>query len=112
MRRRSPKILIALVLALPAACGGKVFIDGEPAAGTGGAGGSSSSSSAVSSVVSSSSGAGGELDAGPDGPPLPPPPVAVYAHSGDTLYLLDPNTKAVSVIGKFKGGCASIVDLA
>jgi hypothetical protein len=107
--------ILAAWAALSAACGGKVFIDMEPGAGVGG-GATTSSSSSTSASSSSGAGAdggagGGLIDAGSDGP-FPPPPVAVYASSGDTLYLLDPNSKAVSVIGKFKGGCSNMLDLA
>ncbi|MGZ3423296.1 MAG: hypothetical protein ACXVEF_35550 [Polyangiales bacterium] len=47
----------------------------------------------------------------PDSGPDPAPPSAVYAHSSDTLYKLDPDTKAVTVVGKFDG-CSSVVDIA
>jgi hypothetical protein len=39
------------------------------------------------------------------------PAAAVYAHSSNTLYKLDPDTKAVTVIGNFSG-CGSVVDIA
>jgi hypothetical protein len=35
----------------------------------------------------------------------------VYGHSSDTLYKLDPDTKAVTVIGKFHG-CSDVIDIA
>lgn len=35
----------------------------------------------------------------------------VYAHSPDTLYALDPKTKAVTVIGPFTG-CSEVIDIA
>jgi hypothetical protein len=38
-------------------------------------------------------------------------PSEVYGHSADTLYKLDPDTKAVNVVGPFKG-CTSILDIA
>jgi hypothetical protein len=42
----------------------------------------------------------------------PPDLVAeVYGHSSDTLYRLDPNTKAVTIIGPFNG-CTSVIDIA
>jgi hypothetical protein len=42
----------------------------------------------------------------------PPEPIAeVYGHSADTLYRLDPDTKAVTVVGNFKG-CSSVIDIA
>src|SRR5262245_44761999 len=99
----APWILTIFCAAL-AACGGKVIVDGDgDAAGAGGAASSSDVSASSSSSSSGLGGAGGSpADAGPDGP-LPPPPVAVYANSGNTLYLLDPVTKAVTTIGQFKG---------
>lgn len=39
------------------------------------------------------------------------PAAAVYAHSSGTLYKLDPDSKAVTVIGNFSG-CGSVVDIA
>lgn len=101
-------------------CGGKVVVDADPNAG--GDQVSSSSSTTTTTTVGSggaggmlgTGGAGGlggsDLDAGPDAP-SPPPPVAVYAHSGSTLYLLDPASKAVSVIGDFQG-CSGVIDVA
>jgi hypothetical protein len=38
-------------------------------------------------------------------------PDEVYGHSPDTLYKLDPVTKAVTVVGKFQG-CTQIIDIA
>jgi hypothetical protein len=55
----------------------------------------------------------GNLDGGGgthDGAPGPEIAV-VYAHSADTLYKLDPNTKAVTVVGMFSG-CTSVIDIA
>lgn len=46
-------------------------------------------------------------DTGPDMTPA----AAVYAHSASTLYKLDPDTKAVTVVGNFSG-CGSVVDIA
>jgi hypothetical protein len=41
-----------------------------------------------------------------------PEPIAeVYGHSAGTLYKLDPNTKAVTVVGDFNG-CSSVIDIA
>ena len=80
-------------------------------AGAGRKSGRVTSASSSSGVGADGGAGGGLIDAGSEGP-FPPPPVAVYASSGDTLYLLDPNSKAVSVIGKFKGGCSNMLDLA
>lgn len=63
---------------------------------------------------SGSAGEGGiELDSSlPETPPPDPAPAAaVYAHSASTLYKLDPDTKAVTVVGKFSG-CSNVVDIA
>jgi hypothetical protein len=41
------------------------------------------------------------------------PATAVYAHSADTLYKLDPDTKEVIVVGRFSGcGFSGVVDIA
>lgn len=62
----------------------------------------------------SQSGQGGEtglaVDAGSDAA-APPLVAQVFAHSADTLYRLDPDTKGVTTVGDFKG-CSSVVDLA
>lgn len=40
-------------------------------------------------------------------------PVAlIYAHSADTLYRLDANSKQVAVVAPFSGGCSSVIDIA
>ncbi len=53
-------------------------------------------------------------DTGPQQKPdssLPPAAGVVYAHGPDTLYKVDPITKAVKLIGPFQG-CSSVIDLA
>ena len=40
------------------------------------------------------------------------PAAFVYAHSADTLYRLDADTKQVAVVGQFGGGCDQVIDLA
>jgi hypothetical protein len=42
----------------------------------------------------------------------PPPETIVYAHSASTLYRLDPNTKQVTTVGPFSGGCTQVADVA
>ncbi len=118
LARRLARPFLVIAAATLLACGGKVVVDGDPHAngdqvssagsttattgtGMGGAGGTTGSGG---------SGGAAELDAGTDGP-FPPPPVAVYAHSDTTLYLLDPGTKAVTVIGNFQG-CSGMIDIA
>jgi hypothetical protein len=36
----------------------------------------------------------------------------IYAHSDDTLYSMDPQTKATTLIGKFSGASGAVTDLA
>ncbi|HEY8072478.1 MAG TPA: hypothetical protein VIF62_00165 [Labilithrix sp.] len=52
---------------------------------------------------------------GPQAPPAPPGASTeiheVFGHSADTLYKLDPDTKAVSVVGDFNG-CSQVIDIA
>jgi hypothetical protein len=52
-------------------------------------------------------------DGGSAGADAAPPAerAAVYAHSADTLYKLDPNTLEVSTVGDFSG-CGSMIDIA
>ncbi len=64
--------------------------------------------------ATSDSGGGTEGGIDPDGSldsSGPLPPAEVWAHSSDTLYKLDPDTKAVTVIGPFSG-CSGVVDMA
>lgn len=42
----------------------------------------------------------------------PGQPSEVWGHSADTLYKLDPTTKAVSVVGPFKGCSGDVLDIA
>jgi hypothetical protein len=65
--------------------GGGAFFNGD---GGGGGGGGPSQDAAAATVA------------------------VVYAHSPDTLYELDPTTKAVTVVGPFTGGCTNVIDLA
>jgi hypothetical protein len=44
-------------------------------------------------------------------PPTTDPVAEVYGQSSSTLYKLDPNTKAVTVVGPFDG-CDSVIDIA
>jgi hypothetical protein len=88
------------------ACGGSSsrggFDDSTPNGNGGGGGGN------TNPPPSASSGFGNQ----------PPPPVnpdpgvhEVFGHSADTLYKLDPDTKAVSVVAPFDG-CQQVIDLA
>ena len=46
------------------------------------------------------------------GEPTPPAPGKVYAHSADTLYLLEPISKQVTMVGTFNNCPGSMVDIA
>ncbi len=64
-------------------------------------------------IGSDDGGGGGSLGGGGDdaGGGTNSPPAEVWGHSPDTLYKVDPNTKAVSVQGKFSG-CTNVIDVA
>ena len=89
---------------------------------------------AASSVACATSSSRGGFDENPDPGPTPaapaptpsgdfdknkvPPPVTpsgevneVFGHSADTLFRLEPKTKAVTEVGKFNG-CSTIIDIA
>jgi hypothetical protein len=113
---RKKALFLAAALVIPA-CGGKVVVDGfgaaQGASGVGGAGGSDVTGVTASVTTGEGTGgSGGEVfyDAGPDGY-YPPPVAAVYANSSDSLYVVNPATKAVSVIGAFQG-CDFVIDIA
>jgi hypothetical protein len=103
--------LIALVLVAPAvltfACGG-----------------SNSPSSGFTAPGADDAGTAPVVDASTDSPSIVPSdasfgadigpsnrPSEVYGNSPDTLYKLDPDTKAVEVVGTFDG-CSQIIDIA
>lgn len=110
---RKKALILAAALVIPA-CGGKVVVDGLGAAqgssGVGGAGGAGVTASVTTGE--GTGGSGGEVfyDAGPDGY-YPPPVAAVYASSSSSLYVVNPATKAVSVVGAFQG-CDFVIDIA
>lgn len=83
--------------------------------GTTPSGDASPTTDASSDAASDAAPAEGGIDfdgALPDTPPpVDMPAAAVYAHSADTLYKLDPDSKAVTTIGKFNG-CSGVVDIA
>jgi len=86
---------------------------GSSSGGSGsGSGGSSGSSGGSGSSSGSSSGGlvgdgGGPVEDGDGGPIVTN---TIYAHSDDTLYSMDPQTKAVTVIGPFMGTSDSSTD--
>ena len=71
---------------------------GEGAGEPSGASSQASTGSFESGATSSSS--GGQIEV-----------AEVYGHSPTVLYRLDPNTKAVTVVGSFSG-CSSVIDIA
>jgi hypothetical protein len=79
------------------ACAGVKTSDGMSA--TGGRGGAGTGGGGGTGGRGGAGGAGLIGDAGPE-PPLQGP-AQVFAHSADTLYLLDPLTKQVSRVGTF-----------
>lgn len=74
---------------------------------SGGEGGIQVSDSAASDESGLGTDAALPMETGPDMAPA----AAVYAHSASTLYKLDPDTKAVTVVGNFSG-CFGVVDIA
>jgi hypothetical protein len=95
----APFVLIGALVVACGSSGKQGFTDDD------GGGGSSSSGSSGSGGVD-----GGTFNS--DVNVSPPNLVAeVYGHSADQLYRLDPNTKAVTVIGSFSG-CSNVIDIA
>ena len=84
----------------------------EAGSGGDGSGDTTASSGQATTVsgssVASSSGAFGSGSGGGGGPPLIS---EVFGHSIDTLYKLNPDTKAVGVVGPFVG-CSGVLDIA
>jgi hypothetical protein len=79
--------------------------------GTGGGSGSNGGmSGGLGSGGGNTGGAGGSGGTGGTGGTTNQP-AEVWGHSPDTLYKVDPTTKAVTVIGQFQG-CTNVIDLA
>ncbi|MFO0613522.1 MAG: hypothetical protein U0414_13075 [Polyangiaceae bacterium] len=100
---------VALV-ALVAAC--KAGTSGT--GGGGGAGSSTASDGSTSSTFTSTSGAmsTGNFMTGSTSSGGPEQIAEVFGHSGNTLYRLDPDTKAVTTVGNFSGCDGSVIDIA
>ncbi|MFO0663299.1 MAG: hypothetical protein U0174_05075 [Polyangiaceae bacterium] len=103
--------LLALTALLPLALGlrgisgcssstGNGFGDEDGGSGTDGGGGSTSGGLTGSDAGSKD---GGNVSSGP---------AEVFGQSDATLYKLDPDTKAITTIGNFKGADDSIIDIA
>lgn len=87
---------------------------GGMSSGSAGGGGTTHAGGATSQ--GGAGGAGGEgggwvTTTGSGGGP-PAGEAEVFAHTGDTLYRLDPLTKAVTTVGGFKGCDGSVIDIA
>jgi hypothetical protein len=102
--------LTAAGCTLVLACGG-----GDSSGFPGGDGGSSADAPGGDAPGSFTSDDGGPTfpDAGGVSHDSGGTPVAlVYAHSADTLYRLDANSKQIAVVGPFTGGCSGVIDIA
>lgn len=82
---------------------------GAEGGGTSAAGGGDQGGGAATTGTGGAGQGGGFMAGSGGGGPLGVP--EVFGHSGTTLYKLNPETKAVSIVGPF-GGCPSIVDIA
>lgn len=112
---RSPRprfFELGLVAALVSACAA----GGTGESGGGGSGGDGGSGAAGAAGPSTTGGSGGEGGFGGfpsggsgGGEDLP---AEVFGHSDTTLYKLNPDTKAVGIIGPFQGCATEVVDIA
>lgn len=109
-----PTPTLAAALTLLTGCGAKVAVDLDPQSGSGGSMTTSSTISTTSSTTSSTTTSSTTTTSSSTTttPPPPPPPPAVYAASGDVLYLLDPDLQTFATIGPFAGCGSFVVDLA
>jgi hypothetical protein len=117
--------LACLAFALPIVLGCSASSPTGFGGGGTGATGSGSGSGGATSTSSSSAGSGGSgsgtgggftfgtggFGQGGDGGGAPPATAEVFAHSPDTLYKLDPDTKITTVVGPFQG-CDQVIDIA
>jgi len=104
----SPVRTLILFAVLTVGCAPKSPDDGANVAGDGGSNNDGFSLDNDSSAEDESGLTG---DVAPVDAPDMAPAAAVYAHSANTLYKLDPDSKAVKVIGNFNG-CSGVVDIA
>lgn len=91
------------------ACGCASGSDGNPG-GTGGDGGGTGGADTGGAGGAGASGSGG-LNVGGQGGDTTVLIAEVFGHSAETLYRLDPDTKAVSVVADFNG-CTDVIDIA
>jgi hypothetical protein len=100
-------LLVCLVAPLAVGCGGSSGGSGFGPADIDAGLATSDDASAASDAPQF----GGDTSFGDGSTPSSNQPAVVYGHSPDTLYKVDPNTKAVTVVGPFQG-CSSVIDLA
>jgi hypothetical protein len=101
--------LAAITLCWLAACGAGVNEETSGAGGTGSGGAGPGQGGSTTGEGAS----GGGFDPTTTGVGGGLPEIAeVFGHSASTLYRLDPDTKEVTVVGDFNGGCSSIIDIA
>ena len=109
-----PTALLTALFGLATACGcsatSATSTFDEGASGQGGAGGTGAGSGGAQGGTGGDPG-GIAVDAGSDGDAPKPLVAQVFAHSKDTLYRLDPATKAAARVAEFQG-CSSVIDLA
>lgn len=115
-RHPGPRSRIGLCLAASAtvalasvsACSGSSKSSGfDPAGGGGGGGGGDSDGGG------SGTGFGGEGGAtGSDGGGTTTSTTTIYANTDDSLYTLDPQSQAVTLVGKFNGATGNLTDIA
>ena len=104
-------LVSGLALLILAGCSATKGSTSDGTGGGGGAGGGATASASSGSSgglgggpsLGASSGSGG----GGSGAPL----AEVFAHSSETLFRLDPDTKVVTVVGAFSG-CSMVTDIA
>jgi hypothetical protein len=99
---------IGLVVGCSAANETSVFGTGGEDGGAGSGGGGAPGSSSTGIDITVGTGAGGAGGGGTGGDGLI---AEVYGHSPGELYVLDPTTKEVTVIGPFQG-CSGVIDIA
>jgi len=106
-------LLLATACAATAACGGGSSSQHGFAATDGGAGTTDGSGGGNGDVGSFGDDGGPSFgDSGSTGDTGGGTPVAlVYAHSADTLYRMDANSKQIAVVGPFSG-CDQVIDIA
>jgi hypothetical protein len=107
-----PGLIVVVAGATVLACGGGSDASKGFAAEDGGGGGSDAFGGGGDAYGSFTDGS----PTFPDGGSIPQeagtPVALIYAHSADTLYRLDANSKQVALVGPFSGGCSSVIDIA